>query len=253
MSSVISSFPPFQSTSTAIPFLSTTAYPSTAATSFTSVTASPTLPGPTSVLLGTSLPRAFVIAVDLQLNGRIEKRQTGTAIFISGNGTVNACSIGDSFVLIGDQLYADGLPILANISLGYAPLIGYSGNDTTGLTGGGFSVSDNTLQWDQVGMTNGQASFCLADSGVVEAVYIQGTQPADCQPVTLSTVPGATCPNFNPIYPSYMVGPSGPQGASGIAGAVGPTGPMGPSGVPGASGAVGQTGQVECCASLRQY
>jgi hypothetical protein len=172
----------------------------------------------------------------------MEKRQAGTAIFISGNGTVTACSIGDSFVLIGDQLYADGLPILANISLGYDPLIGYSGNDTAGLTSGGFSVSDNTLQWNQVGMTNGQASFCLSDSGVLEAVYIQGTQPADCQPVTLSTVPGATCLKFNPIYPSYMVGLSGSQGASGIPGAVGPTGPVGPSGAPGASGAVGQTG-----------
>ena len=189
----------------------------------------------------------------MQLSGRTEKRQAGTAIFVAGNGTVNACSIGDSFVLIGDQLYADGLPILANISLGYAPLIGYAGNNPAGLTGGGFSVSDDNLQWSQVGMTNGQASFCLADSGVVEAVYIQGTQPTDCQPVKLSTVPGATCPNFNPIYPSYMIGPSGPQGASGIPGAVGATGPMGPSGVPGASGAMGQTGQVKRCADLEQY
>ena len=122
-------------------------------------------------------------------------------LFVSTDGVKGLCTDGSSFVIIGDQLYEDGLLITANVSTGYATLA----PGANGTISGGFAVdSSGVITWSSPSFTNGQASFCLSE-GLIDVVYIQGTQPADCFPVTLSTMSGSDCPGFNPVYP----GPAG--------------------------------------------
>lgn len=126
------------------------------------------------------------------------------------NGTYSICTSGSSFVLIGDVLYDNGEEVTSNPSSSYGELA--PGN---GTVSGGFAIDNaGVLSWSSPSFTNGEASFCLDPDGKIEAVYVQGTQPANCVPVILSESSSSNCPGFNPIYP----GPAGPQGSQGIAG-----------------------------------
>lgn len=226
----------------------------TASVSSFPVTTPPILTSPTSAMMNTatSVPlisrtsttasssiatipparQAFIISLST-IEGRVErlsKRQTN--IFVNPNGTTGEqCTNSGSYVLISDQLYVNAALITANITtLGYGLLTASASGNITG----GFSLDSNdNLQWSNPGFTNGQASFCWAANGLVEAVYIQGDQPADCESITLSKIPATVCPGFDPIYPA-ITEPSGPSGPSG---APGQTGPQGLSGIAGQSGA----------------
>lgn len=118
---------------------------------------------------------------------------------MTSNGTNGLCSTGGSFVLMGDQLYEDGMMIATNISSGYMPLL-LMGN---GSISDGFAVDGSgTLTWSNPGFTNGQASFYISSVNSLVYVIFSGSGPASCNILSLSTLPGASCPDFEPVYPS---------------------------------------------------
>lgn len=143
--------------------------------------------------------QAFILATNNNPS-KMFKRQTN--IFVTSNGTNGVCSTGGSFILLGDQLYEDGMIIATNTSTGYVPLLP-TGN---GTISGGFSLGgSDTLTWSNSNFMNGRASFCLATDGLIYVIF-SGSGPADCETVILSTLPGASCPGFQPVYPAGIVG-----------------------------------------------
>jgi hypothetical protein len=135
---------------------------------------------------------AFLVTVSIQST----KRQGN--LFVNTNGTQGLCTTGSSFVIVGDQLYENGLLITANSSDGFGALA----PGANGTVSGGFAIDGNgVISWSSPSFTNGKASFCLGPDGIIDAIYVQGTQPSDCVPATLSQMSGSSCPGFNPVYP----------------------------------------------------
>lgn len=136
--------------------------------------------------------RAFLVTVSIQST----KRQGN--LFVNTNGTQEICTTGSSFVIVRDQLYENGLLITAKPSDGFGALT----PGANGTVSGGFAIDGNgIISWSSPSFTNGRASFCLGPDGVIDAIYVQGSQPSDCVPATLSQMSGSNCPGFSPVYP----------------------------------------------------
>ena len=130
-----------------------------------------------------------------------------TLLFVHANRIAPNCTAGGSFVLFGNQLFEEGALISTNANTVYAPLLpGLSSDSTIG----GFGVnSDGCLHWHNSAFTNCAATFCLESDRVVVAVFVQGSEPSDCAPITISVLPSASCPSFTPTYPSIIAGAQG--------------------------------------------
>ncbi|KAL2043931.1 hypothetical protein N7G274_003451 [Stereocaulon virgatum] len=215
----------------------------------------------------------FVLVVVSNRLSPKRRRQAGS--FISYNGrTTSSCAQASTLSLNNGQLFvtfANGTVAQYSANAG-DPYDVLMPSTTPGAYTTTFSLSNTgTLLWTNPNFYNGGALFCVLPSGVLLAVFQQGSQPTSCVFIDLTITELTACPApgslssgqtaptillgngglqgpTGPTGPSGLSGPTGPQGLvgatgpSGPQGLVGATGPSGPQGIAGVTGALGPSG-----------
>lgn len=167
-----------------------------------------------SPLLSHSNIAPFILAVASRRsgqNGEYQRRQAFSFLALSGH-TSSDCSAAASFSLTNGQLsytnssgstmFGAASPALTTYSL-FVPSSSPGDITTT------FSLGQKgTLLWSSPSFPAGSASFCVRDSGAILAVFVIGTQPADCVFTDIAIADLSICPQG-----FYIVsGPTGPIG-----------------------------------------
>ncbi len=117
--------------------------------------------------------------------------------YVVTEGTLPACQAATTFLLVGDQLYAGGDLVTADPA-GHPYQVFPRGAGPNGTVAGGFSVDiadGAVLRWTSASFGAGNkdcsASFCVSSTNEILAVYVPGSAPSVCSPVTLSYVSSA--------------------------------------------------------------
>jgi hypothetical protein len=157
----------------------------------------------------------FILAVDQGSSGQkggSVRRQAFSFIGLNGR-TSTDCSAAASFSLVSGQLsYTNssgtmmfGTPSAALSSFVYFVPSSNPGDITTSFSLG----QQGTLLWSNSSFPAGSVSFCVRNNGAIIAVFVMGSQPADCVFTAISISDISTCPQ------GFAAGPSGPSGPSG--------------------------------------
>ncbi|EPE05085.1 hypothetical protein F503_03690 [Ophiostoma piceae UAMH 11346] len=118
--------------------------------------------------------------------------------FVVTESTVPACQAATEFLLVGDQLYANGELVTAdpaNSAYQSFPDASPSSPADTSRVSNGFSIGhDGTLQWTSDRFASSKARFCISSNNMILAIFSPGSAPSDCTPIDLNYVSSSQCP-----------------------------------------------------------
>jgi hypothetical protein len=170
-----------------------------------------------SPLLSVSDSTPFILAVSpgrSSEKGGLAIRQAFSFVGLSGR-TSTDCSSAASFSLVNGQLSytnSSGTMLFGTPASALASYVVFVPSPNPGEITTTFSLGrQGTLLWSSTSFPAGSVSFCVRDNGAIIAVFVIGTQPADCVFTDIDITDLSICP----------------QGFAAISGPPGPTGPSG--------------------------
>jgi hypothetical protein len=172
------------------------------------------LPAP-SPLSSISNRMPFILAVGPgrpMQKGAPVRRQAFSFIGFNGR-TSTDCSAAASFSLVNGQLSytnSSGTMMFGTPSSALSSFVYFVPSLNPGDVTVTFQLGQQgTLLWINSSFPAGSVSFCVRNNGAIIAVFVIGSQPADCVFTAISISDISTCPQ------GFAAGPSGPSGPSG--------------------------------------